>query len=131
MTRFVLTRLSVFEKRAREELPLKYAKLQRLMFGVKEISREIEKYKFVPNRPFPLKLVVVANNLQDPEFLSQIEMIRVECEMTKTPFINDVLSRNQIGKICGKSIRQAVVAVINSDGAQDEIAKIIELLNAR
>ena len=127
LTRSVLEKLSTYERRAREETPLKYAKLQRLVFGAKEITRELEKFQLLPNRPFPIKFLVIANNLTDAAFLSEIAVIKNVCMSNKIPVISDILSKNQIGKITGKPIRQAIVAVINPEGARDEIARIAEL----
>jgi hypothetical protein len=130
LTKDMLERLTKFERRAKEETPLKYGKLQRLIFGCREIKREIDKHFLVPtSRPFPVKLLLIANNVRDENFLAnEIDQIATSCRQANVPVLETVLSKRQIAVATSKSMRQSVVAVINSDGAQELLAKIIDLL---
>jgi ribosomal protein L7Ae-like RNA K-turn-binding protein len=131
LVRRAVEKLSVFEKRAKIEQPLKYSKLQRLVFGAREIMRELEKFALVPNQSFPIKMLIVANNVQtDAQIVAQIQKMKIACNSHKVPVVDKTLSKNQIGKIAGKSIRQSVVAVINAEGARDEIVRVKELISS-
>lgn len=127
--KFVLSELVRFQDRAKEQNPMKYAKLKRYCVGLREARRAITRSK--------CKGLIVAPNLEtssaegglDDTVEDVIELAREH----EVPVVF-ALSRNRIGKAMGKNIRLSIVALHSVDGVHQqfkEIVKIAEELRRR
>ena len=115
--------LSRFQRRAKEENPLKAAKAQRLICGIREISRCLESAKV------PIA-VIAACNIQDAPVLEELANLEISCKMKGVVFLSNLLSRNQLGKAAGKAVRQAAVAIISVEGANATWKKLLDSLHS-
>ena len=116
-----LSDLSRFQRRAKEENPLKAAKAQRLICGLREISRSIESAK-------PPVAVIIASNIHDAPVLEELANLEISCKTKGVLYITNLLSRNQLGKAAGKAVRQTAVAIISVEGANATWKQVLDLL---
>ena len=116
-----LSDLARFQRRAREEQPLKAAKAQRLLFGLREISRSLENQK-------PPIAVITASNIVDEPILEELRNLEIVCRARNVLFISDLLSRNQLGRAAGKPVRQSAVAIVSVEGANLTWKSLLALL---
>ena len=117
----ILGDLARFQKRAKEENPLKAAKAQRLVFGLREISRSLESQK-------PPIAVVAASNIRDAPVLEELVKIENACKSRGVKYFPNLLSRNQLGRAAGKTVRQTAVAIVSVEGANATWKSLLALL---
>ncbi|CAE7836128.1 Secisbp2l [Symbiodinium necroappetens] len=119
--KFVLSELVRFQDRAKEQNPMKYAKLKRYCVGLREARRAITRSK--------CKGLIVAPNLEtssaegglDDTVEDVIELAREH----EVPVVF-ALSRNRIGKAMGKNIRLSIVALHSVDGVHQQFKEIVK-----
>ena len=120
--KFVLSELVRFQDRAKEQNPMKYAKLKRYCVGLREARRAITRSK--------CKGLIVAPNLEtssaegglDDTVEDVIELAREH----EVPVVF-ALSRNRIGKAMGKNIRLSIVALHSVDGVHQQFKEIVKI----
>jgi len=113
--------LARFQRRARDENPLKAAKAQRLIFGLREISWSLEAQK-------PPIAVIAASNIRDEPVLEELRNLEISCITRGVRFLPGLLSRNQLGKAAGKTVRQTVIGVVSVEGANASWKSMLALL---
>ena len=118
----ILADLARFQRRAKEENPLKAAKAQRLVFGLREISRELECQK-------PPIAVIPACNIIDAPVLTELGNLEISCKARGVLFLSGILSRNQLGRAAGKTVRQTAVAIVSIEGANQTWKLLLASLN--
>eukprot|EP00403_Amphidinium_massartii_P004804 CAMPEP_0178381052 /NCGR_PEP_ID=MMETSP0689_2-20121128/5783_1 /TAXON_ID=160604 /ORGANISM="Amphidinium massartii, Strain CS-259" /LENGTH=520 /DNA_ID=CAMNT_0020001221 /DNA_START=19 /DNA_END=1577 /DNA_ORIENTATION=+ len=118
----MLQQLSQYQERAKEKDPLKYQKLKRLCFGMREAQRAIGRGK--------AKCLILAPNLEECPLEGglddTVELLIEECRDKEVPVVF-ALSRNRIGKALGKSIRLSIVCVLSAEGAHQLLKETIKL----
>ena len=117
----IISDLARFQRRAKEENPLKAAKAQRLIFGIREISRELECQKM------PIA-VIVACNIRDAPVIEELMNLEISCKTKGVHFLNNLLSRNQLGKAAGKTVRQTAIGIVSIEGANQTWKSLVALL---
>ncbi len=89
---------------------------RRLVLGFREVARGLRAKK--------IKLVVLANNLDEYEAVGEkTQEVLDACKATGTPILFE-LSKRQLGKALGKTIKVSVVGVQNVDGAHEQFKKL-------
>jgi selenocysteine insertion sequence-binding protein 2 len=89
---------------------------RRLVLGFREVARGLRANK--------IKLVVLANNLDEYEAVGEkTQEVLDACQATGTPILFE-LSKRQLGKALGKTIKVSVVGVQNVDGAHEQFKKL-------
>lgn len=89
---------------------------RRLVLGFREVARGLRAKK--------IKLVVLAKNLDEYEAVSEkTQEVLDICEATETPILFE-LSKRQLGKALGKTIKISIVGVQNVDGAHEQFKKL-------
>lgn len=89
---------------------------RRLVLGFREVARGLRAKK--------IKLVVLANNLDEYEAVSEkTQEVLDACEATETPILFE-LSKRQLGKALRKTIKISIVGVQNADGAHEQFKKL-------
>mmetsp|Transcript_18098 Transcript_18098/g.41963 ORF Transcript_18098/g.41963 Transcript_18098/m.41963 type:complete len:518 (+) Transcript_18098:108-1661(+) len=118
----MLGQLAQYQERAREKDPLKFSKLKRLCYGMREAERAIGRGK--------AKCLILAPNLEECSVEGGlddvVETLIEECRENDVPVVF-ALSRNRIGKALGKSIRLSIVCVLSAEGAHQGLKEIIKL----
>ena len=120
----MLSDLARFQRRAREENPLKAARAQRLIFGLREISRSLEAQK-------PPIAVLAASNITDAPVLEELRNLEISCQARGVTYLNHLLSRNQLGRAAGKPVRQTAVAIVSVEGANATWKSLVALLTPK
>ena len=164
----ILANLATFQRRAKEEAPLKAAKSKRLVIGLRECERALacsspicqicnsgtfsKLVHCCPEKPQKLIGLVLANNIVDQPVLDEMRRVLIkagvpESQMDKAVCMCEksgetrneakslsetvlttrgvvvvlgAISRNQIGKALGLSVRQTAVGVVSVQGVHKE-----------
>eukprot|EP01071_Lankesteria_metandrocarpae_P008691 Lankesteria_metandrocarpae@DN5024_c0_g1_i1.p1 len=140
----LLERLATFQKKV-ASVHGGNAKRLRFVCGFKESEKLIHNaLDFLPSQPdadpesrrlmirlmCPLKCVIIPPNLQVVSLGSlekRIDDLTNNCGKLDIPLIC-ALSRNTLGRACGKAVRQSAVGVVNVEGAFTEFKNMIKVV---
>lgn len=119
--KLMLGELARFQERAKEKDPMKFAKLKRLCYGLREAGRSVTRGK--------AKCLIIAPNLEESSLEGGLddtveELIEL-CRENDVPTIF-ALSRNRIGKALGKNIRLSIVCLLSVEGVHKEFREVIK-----
>jgi len=92
---------------------------RRIVMGLREVARGIRAHK--------VKMVVIANNLDDYEALDERLKELIDLAFKEGVPIFYEFSKRALGKAVGKTIKVAVVGVQSADGANQEFKKLLNL----
>eukprot|EP00005_Dracoamoeba_jomungandri_P000130 CAMPEP_0174253202 /NCGR_PEP_ID=MMETSP0439-20130205/2584_1 /TAXON_ID=0 /ORGANISM="Stereomyxa ramosa, Strain Chinc5" /LENGTH=505 /DNA_ID=CAMNT_0015334107 /DNA_START=84 /DNA_END=1601 /DNA_ORIENTATION=- len=121
--RCLLQELSRFQQRYREKNPNKAAAKKRLVCGLREVTRSIERKKS--------KCVIITPNIESvdaPGGLNSVldEMIK-SCKKNKV-FLVFGMTRNSMGKAVGtKRLRVSAVSILDYQGAEQHFNLVVDL----
>ena len=111
----MLSELMRLQRRAMEENNVKAKR--RLVMGLREVARGIRSHK--------VKLVIMANNLDEYGVIDQTVQDIVDLAKTEEVPIYYELNKKGLGKAVGKSIKVAIVGVQSADGAHQQYKKLM------
>jgi ribosomal protein L7Ae-like RNA K-turn-binding protein len=113
--------ISTFQIRLKETNPLKAKQKQRFVSGIKQATNGVKANK--------VRIVFLAINTEASEALDdKLDALINEAKQREVP-ICYCLSKRLLGKAVQKTMKQAVVAVYDPDGAFDLFKKIIRYLD--
>ena len=113
----MLKSLSLFQERLKERDPFNFKMKMRFVMGMKQALSSVKLGK--------ARLLLLAPDTESSEAID--DKLR---EILSLSFSKDIpciwcLSRRQLGKAAGATIKQSVVAVLNPDGVYDLFKKIV------
>lgn len=118
----MLSALACFQKRSKENEPLKAVQKARFSCGLKQSINSVKSGRAV--------LVLVAPDMESSDTLDDKLHELITLAQGKQIPILFCLSRRKLGKAVLQSMRQVSVAVYNPDGARDHYSKITAYINS-
>ena len=113
----MLKSLSVFQERLKERDPLNFKLKMRFVMGMKQALSSVKVGR--------ARLLLLAPDTESSDAIDdKLKGLLTMCSSKDIPCIW-CLSRRQLGKAAGATIKQSVVAVLSPDGVYDLFKKIV------
>jgi ribosomal protein L7Ae-like RNA K-turn-binding protein len=118
----ILKELARLQAKGKDQPQEKRYKYKKFVVGFREVHRALKRDE--------LKGIVISTNLEPvEELVNMISELKSECESREVPLVFS-LSRRQMGKALGKTMKQSLVGITNLDGVHQPWKQVVNLIDS-